>query len=122
MQAPGQARDNVTLTKKGKEVAGSGSNLDEIMARTNLRREMLHPLLRTSVYDSFATGHNDTAVRDAFVIVEDRVKTASGIKSDIGVKLMRTAFNPYGGSQTLTDMSLPILSPTGCWATATQRR
>jgi uncharacterized protein (TIGR02391 family) len=110
MQAPGQARDNMTLTKKGKEVAGLG-NLDEIMARANLRREMLHPLLRTSVYDSFATGHYDTAVRDAFVIVEDKVKSASGIKSDIGVKLMRAAFNPNGGSQTLTDMSLPMAEP-----------
>jgi uncharacterized protein (TIGR02391 family) len=107
MQAPGQARDNMTLTARGKEVAGTG-NVDEIMARANLRREMIHPLLRTSVYDSFAAGHYDTAVRDAFVIVEDRVKTASGIKGDVGVKLMRAAFNPNGGPQTLTDMNLPI--------------
>jgi hypothetical protein len=83
------------LTARGKEIAGTG-NMDEIMARANLKREMLHPLLRGSVYDSFATGHYDTAVRDAFVIVEDRVKIASGNKSDIGVRLMRAAFNPNG--------------------------
>ncbi|SED25043.1 TIGR02391 family protein [Bradyrhizobium erythrophlei] len=107
MQAPGQARDNMTLTARGQEIAGAG-NMDEIMSRANLRREMLHPLLRTSVYDSFATGHYDTAVRDAFVIVEDRVKVTSGNKGDIGVRLMRAAFNANGGAQTLTDMSLPL--------------
>lgn len=107
MQAPGQARDNMTLTARGQEIAGSG-NMDEIMSRANLRREMLHPLLRTSVYDSFATGHYDTAVRDAFVIVEDRVKVTSGNQNDIGVRLMRAAFNPNGGTRTLTDMSLPL--------------
>jgi uncharacterized protein (TIGR02391 family) len=107
MQAPGQAPDNMTLTARGKEIAGTG-NMDEIMAQANLKRQMLHPLLRASVYDSFATGHYDTAVRDAFVIVEDRVKIVSGNKTDIGVRLMRAAFNPNGGPQTLTDMTLPM--------------
>jgi uncharacterized protein (TIGR02391 family) len=105
MQAPGQAPENMTLTARGKEVAGTG-NMDEIMARTNLRREMLHPLLRTSVYDSFATGHYDTAVRDAFVIVEDRVRVDSRIQGEVGVRLMRSAFNANTGP--LRDMNLPI--------------
>ena len=72
--------------------------MDQIMDRGVLRREMLHPLLRTWVYGKFAAGFYETAVRDAFLIVEDRVKTASGIKGEAGVRLMRAAFDPNGGA------------------------
>ena len=41
------------------------------MAQAILRRDTLHPLLRISVYRQFATGSYDTAVRDAFLIVEE---------------------------------------------------
>jgi uncharacterized protein (TIGR02391 family) len=105
MQAPGQATGNMTVTTRGREVTTT-TNVSEIMARQTLRRETLHPLLRTSVYDNFAGGHYDTAVRDAFVLVEDTVKTESRIASQIGVSLMRAAFNPNTGP--LTKMGLPI--------------
>jgi hypothetical protein len=57
---------------------------------------MLHPDLRGSVYDSFAAGHYDTAVRDAFTLVEDAVRTAAGpgALGLTGGKLMRKAFKP----------------------------
>ncbi|SRR5258708_2000900 len=96
MQAPSQAPENITLTERGRQVART-SDINEIMARTNLRREMLHPLLRASVYDGFAAGHYDTAVRHAFVIVEDTVKADSGIKTEIGVKLIRSHSIRPGG-------------------------
>jgi Protein of unknown function (Hypoth_ymh) len=80
---------------------------DDIMARAILRRGTLHPLLQASVCDTIATGDYDIAVRDAFVLV-DRVKVASGIEGEIGVSLMRAAFDPNGGPQTLTDMSRPV--------------
>jgi uncharacterized protein (TIGR02391 family) len=72
-----------------------------------MTRDVLHPLLHNSVCESFTVGNYDIAVRDAFLIVEDRVRIASGIKEYFGIKLMRAAFSPNGGSQTLTDMSLP---------------
>lgn len=81
-------------------------NVDEIVQRAVLRREMFHPLLQASVCDNFVTGNYDIAVRLAFAIVEAKVKSAPGNKDDVGVKLMRAAFNANGGPQTLTDMSL----------------
>lgn len=45
-------------------------------------------------------------MRDAFVLVEDTVKTDSGIAREIGVNLMRAAFNPNSGP--LTKMALPM--------------
>ena len=41
-----------------------------------------------------------------FLIVEERVKATSGLKGEVGVALMRAAFNPSGGPNTLTDMTL----------------
>jgi uncharacterized protein (TIGR02391 family) len=79
-----------------------------ILNRAFLGRDSLHPLLQKSVCDDFAAGRYDSAVREAFVIVENRIRTASGNKDDTGVKLMRAALNPKGGPQTLTDMSLPL--------------
>jgi uncharacterized protein (TIGR02391 family) len=105
MQAPGQVPRNMTITERGREVA-SASDISEIAARQLLRRDSLHALLRTSVYDNFAGGHYDTAVRDAFVLIEDTVKKDSGISREIGVNLMRAAFNPNSGP--LTKMTLPM--------------
>lgn len=40
------------------------------------------------------------------MVVEDAVKVDSGITGEVGVRLMRSAFNPTGGP--LTHMSLPV--------------
>jgi len=106
MPAPGQPAGVITATPKGMEVAGTVS-FDEIKARQTLPRELLHPDLQGSVYDTFANGHYDTAVRDAFVLIEDAVRNAAGLPAALlGVKLMREAFNPNSGK--LTNMALPI--------------
>lgn len=105
MQAPGQASGNRTVTARGAEMASS-SNFPEMMIRQRLSRDMLHPDLQGSVYNSFAAGDYDTAVRDAFVILEDAVRTAASLRpQDIGVQLMRSAFNPANGP--LTDPNMP---------------
>ncbi len=71
-----------------------------------LRREILHPDLRAAVYDNFAAGHYDTAVLEAFKLVEVAVRTAAGLSSSlVGVKLMRQAFDPQSGP--LTDRNMP---------------
>ena len=44
------------------------------MNQASLRRDLLHPLLHNSGCDNFTIGRYDIAVRDAFLIVEDRVK------------------------------------------------
>ena len=105
MQAPGQATGNRTVTSQGAQLAAA-SGFEEMMTRLRLSREMLHAELQGAVYDNFAAGHYDTAVRDAFVIVEDAVRTAARLQAtDIGVSLMRKAFNPTNGP--LSNMALP---------------
>jgi uncharacterized protein (TIGR02391 family) len=106
MQAPGQALGNRTVTTRGAAVASS-SSFQEMAVRQRLSREMLHPALQGAVYDSFAAGHYDTAVRDASVVLEDAVRTAAGYGTGrIGVALMRDAFNPTSGP--LADMAAPV--------------
>ena len=97
MDAVGQASGVMTLPRKGHEAA-QATNFEEIRVRQMLSREILHPDLRGAVYDNFAAGHYDTALLDAFKLVEDAVRTASGLTANlVGVKLMREAFNPHNG-------------------------
>ena len=106
MQAPGQAARMMTLTAKGREAAGS-VRFEEITVRQMLRREMLHSDLQGSVYENFASGNYDTAVRDAFVELEIAVRDGAKLPASlVGVKLMREAFNPNTGK--LTNQALPI--------------
>jgi uncharacterized protein (TIGR02391 family) len=96
----------MTLTVKGREAAGS-VKFEEITMRQMLRREMLHGDLQGSVYENFASGNYDTAIRDAFVEVEIAVRAAAKLPASLaGVKLMREAFNPNTGK--LTDQALPM--------------
>jgi len=98
MQAVGQAAGVMTLTRKGIEAA-EAVNFEEIIVRQSLTREMLHADLRGSVYDNFAAGHYDTAVLDAFKLVEDAVRNAAtGLPAGlVGSKLMRQAFDAKKG-------------------------
>ncbi|MFI4998279.1 MAG: TIGR02391 family protein [Reyranellales bacterium] len=106
MQAPGQAPRMMTLSAKGR-VAAAGVNFEEIAVRQMLRREMLHAELQGAVYQNFASGNYDTAVRDAFVQVEIAVREQAKLAATlVGVKLMREAFNPNTGK--LTDTTLPV--------------
>jgi uncharacterized protein (TIGR02391 family) len=105
MEAVGQAHGVMTLTGKGL-AAADAVRFEEIRMRQSLTREMLHPDLRGSVYDSFAAGHYDTAVLDAFKLVEDAVRNAASLPASlVGVSLMRQAYDPKKGP--LRDPSLP---------------
>ena len=102
----GQAPRMMTLSAKGR-VAAAGVNFEEIVVRQMLRREMLHAELQGAVYENFASGNYDTAVRDAFVQVEIAVREQAKLAATlVGVKLMREAFNPNTGK--LTDTTLPV--------------
>ena len=89
------------------QMTGKQGDPQEIIGRAIVGCDTLHPLLQTSVYRQFIGGSYGAAVRDAFLIVEERVKATSGIEGETGVALMRAAFNPSGGPNTLTDMTLP---------------
>lgn len=96
--AVGQSSGVMTLTAKGLDAA-KATNFEEIKVRQMLRREMLHPELQTAVYDNFAEGHYDTAVMEAFKLVEDAVrKAATGLPAGLmGGPLMKQAFDPKKG-------------------------
>jgi len=106
VQAPGQAARVMTLTTRGKAAAADSAPFKEITVRQRLSREMLHEELQGTVYKNFAGGNYDTAVRDAFVLVEIAVRDAAHLpNTSFGVRLMREAFDPISGA--LTNRSLP---------------
>ena len=106
MQAVGQSAGSMTLTSKGMEASDS-VNLEEIAVRQRLTREMLHLELQGSVYNAFAAGHYDTAVLDAFKLLEDAVRNAASLPANvIGVQLMRQAYDPQKG---------PLRDPSRAW-------
>src|SRR3989338_2332327 len=70
-----------------------------------LPSEGLDPILVRKVKQAFIRGDYDTAIFQAFKEIEVRVRKKAGLSdSDIGVSLMRTAFNPKDG--VLTEKSV----------------
>ena len=66
-----------------------------------LPRELLHPKLRSDPWLNFIRGRFDTAVFEAFREVEIAAREAAALgASDIGVALMRKAFDPTSGKLT----------------------
>ena len=69
----------------------------------SLPQRGLHVLIREDVWGLFHRGKYGTAVFEAMKTVEVRVREAAGLgANDLGVDLMRKAFNPQGGP--LSDM------------------
>lgn len=66
-----------------------------------LPKEALHPAFADTVWAAFMRGEFDVAVFQAMKAVEVAVRKATGIP-ELGVRLMRKAFDPKGGP--LTDM------------------
>jgi uncharacterized protein (TIGR02391 family) len=93
------------VTRRGKRV----KNTQDLRAFTRanvLPRQVLHPVLAQKVWSAFIRGEYDTAVFQAFKEVEVAVRTAGSFQAtEIGVDLMRRAFNKDTGP--LTDSSLP---------------
>jgi uncharacterized protein (TIGR02391 family) len=68
-----------------------------------LRAAVLDDELRAQVLPSFRRGQYDQAVFAAFRVVEDRVRHASRVTGEVGVKLMRLAL---GSGKPLADPGL----------------
>jgi uncharacterized protein (TIGR02391 family) len=81
--------------------------VDDIVQFRRSRRiskETLHPRIAQTVWSAFMRGEYDTAVFQAMKAVEVRVREASKLSAgDLGVQLMRDAFNPKNG--ILTDQA-----------------
>ena len=97
---PGQSSAWVFVTRRGYKFRET-SDIRSFKAATLLPHKTLDPKLASKVTSSYLRGDYDTAVFEAFKEVEVRVRNLSGAdKNDIGVNLMRKAFNPENGPLT----------------------
>lgn len=91
------------LSRRARKFENEAEFANYALAR-RLPKETLHPRISENVWMSFMRGDFDTAAFQAMKAVEVAVREAAGLaKADIGVNLMRKAFNPDHGP--LTDLS-----------------
>ncbi|MBI2061025.1 MAG: TIGR02391 family protein [Nitrospirae bacterium] len=94
---PGRQGEWVFLTRKGRQYQNP-TDLSAYRIAASLPREMLHSLVAEKAWPLFMRAEYDTAVFQAFKEVEVAVRKAGGFAlTDIGVDLMRKAFNPTDG-------------------------
>jgi uncharacterized protein (TIGR02391 family) len=95
----------MVLTRDGASIA-SKDDFDRIRASRAFPKSLLHPAIAEKVYSELMRGELDDAVFAAFKAVEVAVRAAGNYKpTDIGVPLMRKAFDPKNGP--LTDLNQP---------------
>lgn len=103
---PGSQGEWVFVTRRGQQLA-TPEDLQAHRRGNLLPRQLLHPRLAQKVWASFLRGDYDTAVFQAFKEVEVRVREAGGFsETDLGVALVRRAFDPAAGP--LTDTAAPL--------------
>lgn len=103
---PGQtAGDWVFITRRGQKIKNK-VDLEAFRNANQLPKQLLHPVISSKTWSTFLRGEYDTAVFQAYKEVEVAVRDKGGYApNDIGVDLMRKAFNPVSGP--LTDRSVP---------------
>lgn len=89
------------LSRRALKLENADDFAQYAMAR-RLPREALHPKLANSVWLAFMRGEFDVAVFQAMKTVEVAVREASELTGEIGVRLMRKAFDPKNGPLTDT--------------------
>jgi uncharacterized protein (TIGR02391 family) len=101
---PGSLGDWMFVTRRGKKIVES-QDFDSYKQSYLLQSDNLDPVLLQKVRQPFVGGDYDNAIFLAFKEVEVRVRKKANLKNaDIGVHLMRKAFNIKDG--ILTDRSL----------------
>ena len=100
---PGETGEWRFITRRGERVL-QDEDFAAYVKGSLLSSESLHPILARRVKPIFLRGDYDTAIFQAFKVVEVQVrKTGEYANSDIGVSLMRKAFHPQSGSLTNTE-------------------
>ncbi len=105
--APGINGSNgyMVLSKAG-ETACSAQGFEHVRAARDFPKKLLHPSIADKVWAAMMRGDFDQAVFIAFRTVEEEVRSVGGYTAnDIGVALMRKAFDVKKGN--LTDLNRP---------------
>jgi uncharacterized protein (TIGR02391 family) len=103
---PGTQGEWVFITRRGRKLT-TPADLESYRRSNLLPRTLLHPRIAQKVWSAFLRGDYDPAVFQAFREVEISVRDAGGFSTDdLGVPLMRRAFDPNGGP--LTDVAAPL--------------
>lgn len=90
------ATQSYAFSRKG-DALKSKADVQAYIDRSRLPADLLHPVIRESVWSIFMSGKYDAAVFQAFKQLEINVRTSSGAAAtDIGEKLMRNAYGPAG--------------------------
>ena len=98
MVAPDQPNGYFCLTRKGANLKGA-ADIEAYRLGNLLPVGLLHPRIAEKVRPMFLRGDYDVAVFQAFKDVEIAVRKAAGLTdSNIGRKLMHTAFRPEDGA------------------------
>ena len=103
------------FTESGEAVA-RGQDLARLLVAADFPKELLHPAIREkswrAIVNSSNAGAEDEltdAVRSAFAVLEEAVRTAGGFtRSDSGAPLMRDAFNADRGPLRDRDSARPL--------------
>ena len=100
------------LSRKAEKLASS-AEVQQFAKSRHLRREILNPRIADKVWSAFIRSEYDVAVFQAMKAVEVAVREASGLGAEeLGVKLMRKAFNVEDGP--LTDMTAEMGERQAC--------
>jgi|SRR5579863_7820928 len=79
----------------------SSAAFNQIRAANAFPKALFHPTIADQVWSALMRGDLDDAVFKAFKAVEVEVRAAGGYAvTDVGIDLMRKAFNPKNGPLT----------------------
>lgn len=100
MPAPGLngANGYKVFTRRGRDVVADPARFAAYRSAAAFPKSLLHEAIAEAVWLDLARGDYPTAVFRAFRAVEEAVRAAGGFAAeDVGVDLVRRAFNPQNG-------------------------
>jgi len=94
---PGNTEGWVCVSSRGHE-AVTKESFDRYRHAAMLPQGMLHPSIAASAFANFLRGEYAIAIFASYLALEDRVREVCKLPNELlGVKLMRTAFDPKDG-------------------------
>lgn len=103
MPSPGMNGTNGyrQLTRRGRDLVANPESFRSFREAAAFPKALLHPAIADAAWLDLARGDYQVAVFRSFRAVEEAVRAAGGFAAqDVGVDLMRRAFNPGNGPLT----------------------